>query len=79
MLSLPLFSCFLALHPYIFLNFFEFFSFSCILCIGVTLLKNVMHLNLRISDFKDRKVVHWKKSKDSGFLQSLFAPQTLIW
>ena len=29
-----------------------------ILCIGVTLLKNVMHLNLRISDFKDRKVVY---------------------
>ena len=29
MLSLPLFSCFLALHPYIFLNFLEFFLFSC--------------------------------------------------
>ena len=31
MLSLPLFSCFLALHPYIIFNFLEIFSFSCVL------------------------------------------------
>ncbi len=35
-----LLSCFLALHPYVYLNFFEFFSFSCFILVTIKLLRN---------------------------------------